>query len=30
MYIVPDQTEPESTLAAIFNAIVAMFQGMKK
>jgi len=30
MHIVPDQTEPESTLAAIFHAIVAMFQGMKK
>lgn len=30
MHTVPDQTEPESTLAAIFNAIVAMFQGMKK
>lgn len=30
MHIVPDQTEPESTLAAIFNAILAMFQGMKK
>jgi len=30
MHTVPDQTEPESTLAAIFNAIVALFQGLKK
>lgn len=30
MHTVPDQTEPELTLAAIFNAILAMFQGMKK
>ena len=30
MHTVPDQTEPESTLTAIFNAIMAMFQGMKK
>ena len=30
MHIVPDQTEAESVLAAIFNAIAALFQGVKK
>lgn len=30
MHTVPDQTEPESILAAIFNAILALFRGLKK